>query len=388
VDPIENLELPLKASARRSASVRRFKEIDWDFPDQFSDSAFSDLHWHPCRFPSQIPALVIGRLTSAGDAILDPFSGSGTTLVEAQRLGRDAVGIDINPVSSLMAKAKTLSSSAAEVAAFTASVTNTLYTRWNEIEPMAAPASVQKSKWYTKKTIAALERLWGYLHLRRTKFDVLLRASFSAVLLPACRETRHWGYICDNSQPKSDRERDVRELFRDVLDKWVKAYSFRETHRGESLGACEVIEGDAASTLATFRENSFTCFVTSPPYFGVADYVKSQRLSMEWFEYDIEPSRLLEIGARSKRHRRSACSDYIDELTVVFEQTYRVLKQDGWGVVLFGQSPSRESAKQTFIERLKAIGFHVELERLRQIREMRRQFPSLQGEYVLLLRKA
>jgi DNA modification methylase len=374
-------------AVRRSASVRRFNEIDWDFPDQFSESAFSDLHWHPCRFPSQVPALVIGRLTTIGDAILDPFMGSGTALVEAQRLGRKSVGIDINPIACLMTRAKTLPFAAVEISEFIASVKNTLFAKWEQLERLTAPTTVQKDKWYTRKTIAGLERLWGYVNSQATKFEILLQASFSAVLLPACRETRHWGYICDNSQPKSDRERDVRELFCEILDNWIRAYEWREAQGVGKLGQCKVIEGNATSALRTFHDRSFSCFVTSPPYFGVTDYVKSQRLSMEWFEHDIEPARRIEIGARSKRHRQKAAEDYVHELIDVFTQVHRVLKRGGWGVLIFGQSPTRASAKAEFIEKLETIGFSLELEKVRQIREMRRQFPSVQREYVLLMRK-
>ena len=207
------------------------------------------------------------------------------------------------------------------------------------------------------------------------------------MLLPACRETRHWGYICDNSWPQADRERDVRDLFCGVLDNWLRAYETREARGVGTLGQCEVIEGDATSAVSALPDCSFTCFVTSPPYFGVTDYVKAQRLSMEWFEHDIEPSCLIEIGARSKRHRKTAAKDYIDELVGVFAQVNRVIKKDGWGVMIFGQSPARKSAKAQFVQRMEAIGFKLELEKLRQIREMRRQFPSVQSEYVLLMRK-
>jgi hypothetical protein len=246
---------------------------------------------------------------------------------------------------------------------------------------------VQTEKWYTPKTVQALERLWGYIHSHRTDFDVLLKTSFSAVLLPACRETRHWGYICDNSRPKSNRERDVRALFNEFLDRWDRAYTWRDHHSMGTLGRCNIIEGDAVSTLATFKRSTFACFVTSPPYFGVTDYVKAQRLSMEWFGLEIEPARLQEIGARSKRHRVTAGSDYIQELAVVFEQTHRVLKDGSWGVILFGQSPKRAAHMDDFVARLGEIGFRIELEKLRQIREMRRQFPSVQRECVLLVRK-
>lgn len=205
--------------------------------------------------------------------------------------------------------------------------------------------------------------------------------------MPACRETRHWGYICDNTAPIANRERDVRTLFCDILDKFDLAYKNRALSLYSSVNDCEVIEGNAATVLESLADRMFSCFVTSPPYFGVADYVKAQRLSMEWFEFEIEPSRQTEIGARSKRHRKTAATDYLSELSATFVQVYRTLKRGGWGIILYGQSPARPSGKDEFVEQLRAIGFRLELEKLRQIREMRRQFPSLKDEFVILVRK-
>jgi DNA modification methylase len=372
----------------RTASVRRFGEVDWDFPDQQSESPFSDIHWHPCRFPSQIPAVAIGRLTAIGDAVLDPFVGSGTTLVEAQRLGRGSVGIDINPIACLVAQAKTLPADARQVAAFAASTKARVMTRWDEIEIRPAPTAVQLTKWYTPTTRADLQRLWGCIHSYHGPFNVLLRMAFSAILLSACREIRHWGYVCDNSSPKSDRERDVRRLFCDVLDKFAFAYKNREAQQTGVPGQCRILEGDAATVLKSLPDRSFSCFVTSPPYFGVTDYVKAQRLSMEWFGFEIEPSRKIEIGARSKRHRLTAAEDYVSELGVVFENVYRVLRRGAWGVVLFGQSPARPSAKDELLDQLLSVGFRLELAMPRQISDARRQYPSLKDESVLLMRKA
>ena len=42
-----------------------------------------------------------------GQLILDPFCGSGTALVEAQRAGFDAVGIDLNPIACRISRVKT-----------------------------------------------------------------------------------------------------------------------------------------------------------------------------------------------------------------------------------------------------------------------------------------
>ncbi len=47
------------------------------------------------NFVPQIPHQLFSRYTKKGDWILDPFAGSGTSLIEAQRMGRNSIGIDI-----------------------------------------------------------------------------------------------------------------------------------------------------------------------------------------------------------------------------------------------------------------------------------------------------
>ena len=49
---------------------------------------------HPAPFPLHLPTFFIRLFTQAGDTVLDPFCGSGTTLLAAAKLGRKYVGID------------------------------------------------------------------------------------------------------------------------------------------------------------------------------------------------------------------------------------------------------------------------------------------------------
>lgn len=69
----------------------------WSFPDRGSWATHSGQYrgnWSP-----YVPRNLILRYSKPGDWVLDQFMGSGTTLVEAKLLGRNAVGVDINPQS-------------------------------------------------------------------------------------------------------------------------------------------------------------------------------------------------------------------------------------------------------------------------------------------------
>jgi site-specific DNA-methyltransferase (adenine-specific) len=53
-------------------------------------------HWHPAPFPTEIPRRLIELYTYRGNVVLDPFSGSGTTAMVADRLGRVGIGMDLS----------------------------------------------------------------------------------------------------------------------------------------------------------------------------------------------------------------------------------------------------------------------------------------------------
>lgn len=371
----------------RRAIKRRLEALDWDFATQQSESPFSTLHWHPCRFPSQVPATVISRLTDISGVVLDPFMGSATTLVEAQRLGRRSIGVDINPISTTIARSKLITDDSTKVVYFIDRLIDRVYGGWDSLPAAEIPKSVQCEKWYAESTTEELRRLWGVVVAEDSPYSDIVRAAFSSVLISVCKETRHWGYICDNSTPKTDRVGDARGAFSRSLKAYRSAYLSRHGYGNGDIPLAEVIEGDAREVVSRIQDGAIDLVVTSPPYFGVADYAKSQRLSMEWFGRDIEPVRQSEIGARSKRHRKAASLDFLKELRGVFVECHRVLKSGGYAVVVLGSSPVRSDIAPDFLNEMGGIGFSVEAELSRNISSMRRQFPSLSSERVFILRR-
>ena len=365
----------------------RLREVDWDFATSDSQSSFSSLHWHPCRYPSQLPAVIVGTLSSPGETVFDPFLGSGTTAVEAQRLSRRCVGIEINPVAALMARAKTINRPATQIANILTKIRLCVRQTTNR---SAIPATVQANKWYTERTLNELRKLHLFISELRDDARLIAETAFSAILLPVCRETRHWGYVCDNTTPKGNYERDVPEAFERVLGLFEVAYQERDDYWAagpnypNSYRKVDVIEGDARDLITKCESGSAQLIVTSPPYFGVTDYIKAQRLSFEWTETPIEPLRINEIGARSKRRRLSAADEYVQECKAVFSECRRVLQKKRACVVIFGESTERELIHSKFIGAVEECGFKLEYRLPRKISDRRRFTPRVQIEHLLI----
>src|SRR5450432_3478284 len=53
--------------------------------------------WHGCQMPEQLLGRIIRACSNAGELVLDPFAGSGTTLTTAKKLGRRFLGFELSP---------------------------------------------------------------------------------------------------------------------------------------------------------------------------------------------------------------------------------------------------------------------------------------------------
>ena len=90
--------------------------VIFDFDSYTKNSYMThNFHPYPAKFIPQIPKELILKLSDKNGWILDPFCGSGTTLVEAKLNQRNAIGIDINPLSCLISKVKTTKLSTSQI---------------------------------------------------------------------------------------------------------------------------------------------------------------------------------------------------------------------------------------------------------------------------------
>jgi len=95
---------------------------DWTFTRSNTTYYTHGLHKYPARMPPQIPGTLLNFFESQGElesgsTVYDPFSGSGTTAVEARLNGHNAIANDINPFACMISKAKSTPLNISEIEA-------------------------------------------------------------------------------------------------------------------------------------------------------------------------------------------------------------------------------------------------------------------------------
>lgn len=98
-----------KTSKLNDIDLSRWKEYDEIITDSLwilgkRDTSGAHLGWYWGNFIPQIPHQMMLRYTKQKEWVLDAFLGSGTTLIECRRLGRNGIGIELNPEVAEKAK--------------------------------------------------------------------------------------------------------------------------------------------------------------------------------------------------------------------------------------------------------------------------------------------
>src|SRR5438093_5324214 len=85
-------------------------ELSWserELPERERTKHVHRLHPYLGKFVPQLVEALLGRYVQPGARVLDPFAGSGTTLVQCLESGHDAVGVDVAAFNCLLMRVKT-----------------------------------------------------------------------------------------------------------------------------------------------------------------------------------------------------------------------------------------------------------------------------------------
>lgn len=241
-------------------------------------------------FPPEFVRENVERFSKAGDLILDPFSGRGTTILESLLLGRRAIAGDINPVAYCISSAKANVPKLANIL----SELDELKERYTRCRRMASARSklpVFFDYAFHADTLDQLLFLQRVLEWRRKKIHRFIAA---LVLGHLHGESKRSGFYFTNQMPHSIsskpdysvrywREHNLKAPFRDVFEVLRDRASFRlRVDRPERQG--RVALSDARAIFKAFRGHSraVRLVITSPPYLDMTNYEEDQWLRL-WF---------------------------------------------------------------------------------------------------------
>ena len=344
---------------------RGLERIDWDFPRSGTSSlSVHNSHWSLGNFIPQIPAAFIQLLSATGQTVLDPFAGSGTTGIEAARLGRRAVMSDALLSSLLVMQGKIALANGALAGDENDRLLRNLVweheMRSDEIGANGEGSDPFLESWFSRSTLAQLRFIWGIIERESGQVRDALRLIFSDVLF-ACASSKgartstgglrrhHWGWIADNVQPKLLVDHDAGSAFRERL---ASAKTLQRI-----AGEQPVISREDARQLS-LPDSSVDLVVTSPPYVGVIDYTHANRLLYAWMGWPLRIERSNEIGARYKRARLKIIDEYLADMDLCWGQICRVLRPGGYCAIVIGES---RTFPDTVAETTRRLGERLEL---------------------------
>jgi len=102
-----------KTSGSRKSDITKTEFMNWTSGIWTFSGESKKKIGHPAPFPIELPRRCIKLFSFVGDTVLDPFAGSGTTLVAAAMLDRKGIGIEIDAKYCELAKQRILASSSA-----------------------------------------------------------------------------------------------------------------------------------------------------------------------------------------------------------------------------------------------------------------------------------
>jgi DNA modification methylase len=323
----------------RPTEVRNINILNSEIPQFINEfwtakqrqaASIHEVSYRAC-FKPQLPAFFIDGLTELGDTVYDPFSGRGTTVIEATLKGRKGIANDINPLSEILAQPRLFPLSLEEVE-----------NRLNQISfDKKKKANIDLSMFYHPDTEGELVSLREYLETRKKagkedRVDKWIRmiatnrltghssCYFSVYTLPPNQAVSQANQLKINEKRQQKPEyRDVKALILRKTKQLLKKITQEQRKNLDRYGTeCIFLTEDARFTKE-IPQASVQLTVTSPPFLNIVQYSKDNWLRC-WFNSNNDQ----EIGKKITMSK--TVEKWSAVMSDVFKELYRVTKPGGW----------------------------------------------------------
>ena len=360
---------------------------------------------YPAKMVPHLARYAIERVSTKTDLVLDPFCGCGTVQIESALLGRQSIGVDVNPLAVLLAKAKSAIYRPERLLAYAADVVAVARERlWRR-----HPFEDWLDYWFTpvtlQKLLAIRASIADIMEGKPAKYRDLLEASLAVSVR-----------LCSRADPRSPkpfiskraRERRVGRHY-DSITTFYRSVE-RLAEASQALLACmggpriqaRTILGDSRGLSTDMLGGYVDSVVTSPPYLSAQDYYRSSKLELailgplvqmgtkslgsaivgsgrgeysklDWNKQKSLPSTLKLLRAEDERSARLVVT-YLDDMRTIFGRIRTVLKPSGRCCMVVGDSTLRGiclPVHKWMIQIGEAMGFRLLAHEIDFIRDRR-----------------
>ena len=293
-----------------------------ELPERERTKHVHRLHPYLGKFVPQLVEALLERYVRPGSRVLDPFAGSGTTLVQALESGYDAVGVDIAAFNALLVSVKTRG--------------HDLELLQADVRDIAARLGASQEtptgfvrEWYAPQAAAELlhfrSLIPGYASQDVLRV-VLARAARSARLtthfdLDFPRAPQQGDYWCHKHRrtcrPVESAQKFLSRYLTDTATRIAGFAAVRDPRR-----AAVILHGDARELELG---GPYDGVITSPPYPGLIDYHEQHLYAYELLGLDDRRER--ELGAAARGTSKVAIAEYVDGIASVLARAKASLRR-------------------------------------------------------------
>jgi hypothetical protein len=350
------------------------RDLSWserDLPERERTKHVHRLHPYLGKFVPQLVEALLERHLSRAKNVLDPFAGSGTTLVQSLESGRSATGVDVAAFNCLLMRVKT-----ADYNLFT--LENELRDSLRRLEAFDAARPPRPNDfvdaWYAPR--AAVELVFYRSLIEDYEHGDVMRVVLARAARSA-RRTTHFDldfprepqveeYWCHKHRktcrPVERAEHFIRRYALDTLER-IRAFSRVRARGAEAV----VLHGDARELALG---GPFHGIVTSPPYPGLIDYHEQHRYAYELL--GLDDRRELELGAAERGVSAKVIREYVDGIASVFANARSSLRARAPVVIVINDR------RELYPEILERAGLSIET---RYRRHVNRRTGRRAGEF-------
>lgn len=319
-------------SAPSGSEAPRFDALNavkWDFPDRTRHSDLEAIHPYPAKFIPELPGTILDRLAlPRGTIVLDPFVGSGTTLVECQKRGIQSVGIDLNPIACLIARVKT-----GKLPEHFEQELQKVLAIALQCKKAVIPAIPNLDHWFENATQAQIAKLVFAINQSAPACQEIFRLSLSSILVRISNQDSDTRYA-------AVKKNIIAEQIPTFFATACRRVSASMQNRNYPQTPATVLERNTLTVTAKDIKARVGAVITSPPYPNAYEYWLYHKYRMFWLGYDPLQVKEQEIGARAHffKTNHHTADNFIGQMRSTFELIDSVLVPNGYACFVIGRS--------------------------------------------------